>query len=129
MYGLCKGRYSPGMRRFITFTLAVFMAAASLSSPTQAGDDDEGTHEHEHDDEHDRVRRARERGDILPLMDILKRVEQAYPGQVIETEYDDEHGRMVYELVVLGDDGRVLKLYYDAGTGELLKVKGRKEHK
>ena len=119
MYGLCKGRYSPGMRRFITFTLAVFMAAASLSSPTLAGD---------HDDEHDRVRRARERGDILPLMDILKRVEQAYPGQVIETEYDDEHGRMVYELVVLGDDGRVLKLYYDAGTGELLKVKGTKEH-
>ena len=100
------------------FALALFMAAASVPAVARAGDDD-----------HDRVRRARERGEILPLVDILKRAEQAYPGQVIETEFDDEHGRMVYELVVLADDGRVVKLYYDARTGELLKMKGRKRRK
>ncbi len=100
------------------FALAVLMAAVSVSTPTWADDD-----------EHDRVRRARERGEILPMVDILNRAVQAYPGHVIEAEFDDEHGRLVYELVVLADDGRVLKLYYDARTGELLKIKGRKKHK
>lgn len=114
------------MRRLMIFALAVSMAAASVSVPTWA--DDDGDHIRKHDDDHDRVRRARERGDILPLVDILDRAEQAYPGQVIETEFDDEHGRMVYELVVLGDDGRVVKLYYDARTGALLEMKGGETH-
>jgi len=100
------------------YALALLTAAVFVSAPTWANDDDE----------HDRVRRARERGEILPLVDILDRAQQAYPGQVIEAEFDDEHGRLVYELVVLADDGRVLKLYYDARTGKLLKMKGRKRH-
>ena len=35
---------------------------------------------------------------------------------------------MVYELVIISEDGRVYKLYYDARDGTLLKVKGRDKH-
>ena len=40
---------------------------------------------------------------------------------VIEAELEDERGRRVYELELLGSDGRVYERYYDAVTGELLK--------
>ena len=74
---------------------------------------------------HDRARRAVEEGRILPLKDILVRAEAAYPGQMVETELENEDGVLVYEIKMLTKDGRVMKLHYDAKTGELLKAKGR----
>lgn len=75
--------------------------------------------------DHDRARRAVEEGRILALRDILARAETDYPGQLISAELEDEHGRLFYELKVLAKDGRVVKLIYDAASGELLKVKQR----
>ncbi len=102
------------MRRFMIPILACLLTAAVV--PAWA------------DDDHDRVRRAVERGEILPLTDILKHTNKAYPGQLIEAELEDEDGEMVYELVIISEDGRVYKLYYDARNGDLLKVKGRDKH-
>lgn len=93
------------------------LAALSLCSPAWASGD------------HDRARRAFEEGRILPLKEILARAEAAYPGQLVEAELEDEHGALVYELKVLTTDGRVMKLYYDASTGELLKAKGREKRR
>jgi len=109
MYGSSLNGYYQVMRVFL-FILAALLIAA----PAWADEDD-----------HDRARRALERGEILPLVDILKKAEQTYGGQLIEAEFDDEDGRMVYELVVLNAKGRVLKLYYDARSGEFLKMKER----
>ncbi|AVM74633.1 PepSY domain-containing protein [Magnetospirillum gryphiswaldense] len=92
-----------------TSALLVLLA---LSFPAWAGEAD-----------HDRARRALEEGRILPLGQILARAEAAYPGQLIEAELEDERGTLVYELKVLAKDGRLLKLYYDAATGEVLKVR------
>ena len=76
--------------------------------------------------EHDRARRALEEGRILPLKDILVRAEADYPGQLIEAELEDgRDGRLVYELKLLGRDGRLVKLIYDAASGELLKARQR----
>lgn len=77
------------------------------------------------DSDHDRARRAVEQGLILPLKDILLRVQQAYPGQILKAELDDEDGIVVYELKILSSDGRVVEVVYDARTGALLKAKGR----
>lgn len=93
--------------------LALILAALIASSPAVAGDD------------HDRARSALEEGRILPFKDILAKAESAFPGQLIEAELEDEDGAMVYEIKLLTKDGRVLKLLYDARTGELLKAKGR----
>jgi uncharacterized membrane protein YkoI len=88
--------------------------------PAMARDDD-------HD--HDRVRRAVEEGRMLPLRDILARAQAAYPGEVVETELEDERGVLVYEIKVVTPDGRLIKLHYDARTGELLKASGKERRK
>ncbi|MGE4280475.1 MAG: PepSY domain-containing protein [Magnetospirillum sp.] len=71
--------------------------------------------------DHDRARRALEEGRILPLRDLLERAEAEVPGRMIEAELEDEHGKLVYEIKVLAQDGRVVKLIYDASNGQLLK--------
>lgn len=127
MYGSCKRRYFRRMRRLMILVLAALLSVASVP----AGADGDGEHRsgHKRDNDHDRARRALERGEILPLTDILKRANKEYPGQLIEAELEDDHGEMVYELVIISAEGRVYKLYYDARNGALLKVKGRGEHR
>jgi len=95
--------------------LTAFLAAALIigaAAPASASD-------------HDRARRAVEEGRILPLKEILARAQGAYPGQVIEAELEDEGGLVVYEIKILTTDGRVMKLNYNAATGELLKTRDR----
>jgi uncharacterized membrane protein YkoI len=76
-------------------------------------------------DDHDRARRAVEEGNMLPLRDIMARVEADYPGQVVETELEEKGGVPVYEIKVVTKAGRLMKLHYDARTGALLKSSGR----
>ena len=47
--------------------------------------------------------------------------EQEFPGKLLEVELEQEMGRWVYEFEILDDEGIVWELYYDAGTGELVK--------
>ncbi len=42
------------------------------------------------------------------------------PGQLLESKLDDEDGRAVYEVGVLGEDGMVHELTVDAGNGNIL---------
>lgn len=98
------------MRLLTAFLVAAL--AAGTAAPASASD-------------HDRARRAVEEGRILPLKEILARAQGAYPGQVIEAELEDEGGIVVYEIKILTTDSRVMKLYYNAATGELLKTKDR----
>src|SRR3990167_5752488 len=104
------------LTRFLVSAIAVVVAVvvAVAGDAAAAGDHD-----------HDRARRAVEEGRILPLKDILVRAQGAYPGQGIQAELEDEGGAIVYEIKILTADGRVMKLYYNAASGELLKVKGR----
>lgn len=92
--------------------LLIAAALALAGAAASAGDSD-----------HDRARRAVEQGRILPLKEILARAQGAYPGQVIEAEFEDEGGKATYEIKILTTDGKVTKLHYNAATGELLKTK------
>ncbi|MCB1862998.1 MAG: hypothetical protein KDI47_14910 [Gammaproteobacteria bacterium] len=66
---------------------------------------------------------------VAPLRDLLAQLSENYPGRVLEVELEREAvGRediWVYEVKLLTDRGRVLKLEYDAVSLELLKVKGK----
>jgi uncharacterized membrane protein YkoI len=62
-------------------------------------------------------------GEILPKETILERAKAQKPGKVVEAELERKHGRYVYEIDVLGDDGVKTELKYDAKTGELLSSK------
>jgi len=74
------------------------------------------------DDDHARAREALERGEVLPLTDILARVREEYPGHVLETEFDAEDGGYRYELELLDENGYVLEIELDAATAEILEV-------
>jgi uncharacterized membrane protein YkoI len=95
------------------------MLAAALSAMN--GFADEG--------DHDRARRALEAGEIMPLSQILDRVERDYPGRVVEIELDRDDGRWIYEIKMLRDGGRLLKLKVDARDARVLRVKGRDAEK
>jgi uncharacterized membrane protein YkoI len=68
----------------------------------------------------DRVRALVERGEILPLEEILKRSEANADGRIIEIELEAKGGSYVYEIKVLRPDGRYRELKIDARTGALL---------
>jgi uncharacterized membrane protein YkoI len=77
------------------------------------------------DDDHDRARKARLAGDVLPLSRILDSVGEQFEGKFVEVELEDEDGRVVYEIEVLTPQGNVIELTYDAHTGALLETEGR----
>lgn len=76
--------------------------------------------------DHELARQALEQGQVLPLREVLDRVEQQYGGQVLKIEFEREDRRFIYEIRLLQDDGRMAKLEVDATNGRVLKIK-RKE--
>lgn len=96
--------------------LFVLLAAAGCSPawpirPAVAGDD------------HVDAARLRAAGQILPLEQILQRARAERPGKILDTELEREHGRYIYELEILDEQGVVWKMEFDAKTGALLKSK------
>ncbi|WP_336619089.1 PepSY domain-containing protein [Stenotrophomonas sp. PS02301] len=66
----------------------------------------------------DSVRQAVRQGRFVPLEQVVADALRRYPGKLIEVELDDGE----YEVEILGPDGVVMELDYDAATGRLLKM-------
>ena len=62
-------------------------------------------------------------GSALPLGPLLTEVEAASPGQVIDTQLVTVQGSLLYAIKVLAPDGKVGIEYYDAKSGQRLKVR------
>lgn len=77
------------------------------------------------DSDHEKAREALLRGEIMPLAQLLAKLEQDYPGQIIEVELEEKKQLFVYEIIVAQTNGKILKLYYNARNGELLKAKSK----
>jgi len=72
--------------------------------------------------DHEAARAALARGEIQPLPKILAAAAAKAPGDVIKVELEDEKGRLIYEVKLLGKDGRVREVELDARTAMVLKV-------
>lgn len=68
--------------------------------------------------DHERVRAAVARGEMVPLSLILADALRRYPGTVLEVELEGHE----YEVEILGADGVIMELEYDARTGALLEI-------
>jgi uncharacterized membrane protein YkoI len=97
------------MKRVFPLALAALLA---VSTTAHAGD-------------HDRARRAVQSGQVLPLRTVLDKAMAQFPGDLIEAELEEKHGRIVYEIKLISPEGNVIKLHYDASDGRLLSAKGR----
>jgi uncharacterized membrane protein YkoI len=119
----------------VCFVAFAVVATVATCLPTRVTADDD-------------VRRAREAvaaGRILPLATIVERALADYGGSVLDLKFedddkdDDDHhhdkkrsgegkeqrnGR--YEMKLLTADGRILKLDYDAVSGDLLRERGHR---
>jgi hypothetical protein len=68
--------------------------------------------------DHERVRAAVAAGDMVPLDGVIADAKRRQPGLVLEVELEGDE----YEVEILGDDGVITELEYDARTGVLLEV-------
>jgi uncharacterized membrane protein YkoI len=73
------------------------------------------------DIDQDEALALRRSGALQPLESLLARVRERHPGAtLLEAELERKHERLIYELEVLGADGQVRELEFDARSGELL---------
>lgn len=98
--------------------MAIVLAAALAVCAAAARADDDGEHDH------NLARRAVERGEIKPLAEILRIVRGKLPGEVASVKLEREHGRLSYELRIVGTEGRLLEVHVDAATGEIGRTRG-----
>lgn len=61
-------------------------------------------------------------GRIRPLEQILDGLKAKVPGELLEVELELEDGIYVYDVKILGADGRVVEVEADAKSGEVLKI-------
>jgi uncharacterized membrane protein YkoI len=66
------------------------------------------------------IRQMVSQGKILPLETILEIHKPLVEGKLLDLEVESEHGKIIYELEFLKQNGDVVKLVIDAKTGELL---------
>lgn len=107
----------PRLARIAASLLASLLLAAAAPSPASAEADD-----------HSRAREALRAGRILPLEQIVAKARADFGGEVLDVELEDERAGLRYELKLMATDGRILKVEYDAATGALVHVRGRKRH-
>jgi len=69
------------------------------------------------------ARELKQSGQIMPLEQLITRVNKDYPGQIIEIELDEEKDRYVYDIELVDEEGVVIELKIDASTGEVLRYK------
>lgn len=97
-------------RRGFVIALTATILAAGPAALVARADKKKGRSGHDHDD----ARRAREGGSILALPEVLGIVDPHIDGEIIETEFENEDGRPVYEFKYVDRKGSVLNLYVDA---------------
>jgi len=113
-------RFEGSSRPFRGAALAAAVLAAITLAGTapdaRAGDPDKDARELA------AIREAVKNGELLPLPRILELALAKVPGDVVKTKLESEHGRLIYEVKVLTETGRVREVELDARNGEVLKV-------
>lgn len=74
------------------------------------------------DDDHERARRAVQRGEILPLEEILRRLPLAADERLLEVEVERDDGLWIYEIEVVSPAGRVREFEVDARDGRVIEI-------
>lgn len=72
------------------------------------------------DIDHNEAQVLREQGVILPLENILHKVEKIRPGRIMEVELEKKRGRYIYEIEIADPKGKVWELKVNASDGSLI---------
>ncbi len=108
---------------FLLLGLTLALATGQVMAHEVADSDDDGFgHDawEDNDHSHDRARRAMEKGEILAIAEILRRIRPQAPGRILDTELEYEHDQWIYEIKFLDPEGRLYELEIAARNGEVL---------
>ena len=99
---------------------------ASNSNPPAQSSSNHGSHSSKSTSSsrfsQDDAREALRKGKVMPLASILDIADKRQPGTVIAVDLETRHGRWIYEIDVITEDGRRRELRLDARNGEILAV-------
>ena len=71
---------------------------------------------------YDQARRALDRGEVLPLSEVIKYLRRHNKGDIVATEYEYEFGNWVYEFKLIDQQGRMSMVHIDARDGSLVQI-------
>ena len=57
----------------------------------------------------------------------IKTAMEKVPGTVVEAELEKKHGKTVWEVEILGADGKVTEVHIDAADGTVIDTEAKKE--
>jgi uncharacterized membrane protein YkoI len=100
----------------------VFALTAILLATPILADDKHERRRGETDVHQDQVLEALQKGEIRPLAEVLAAAERVMPGQVLGVKVKRKGGRLVYELKILAERGRLREVYVDAANLDIIKV-------
>lgn len=104
---------TPSRLRIAIAPLALIAAATLLpAAVVLAGKDDNAE-----------ARLLLQRGEILPLTDILEIAQRRVPGDVLEAELEREDSGWQYKIKLLTPTGQIRKVTLNARNGAVLKIK------
>jgi hypothetical protein len=98
---------------------ALAQSAASSGAGTPPGIVSE---EEEEEEDQEKARKALENREILPLGNVLAQIQEKFSGDVVEIELERKAGAWVYEIEIIGVDGRVRDIDVDGKTGDVLNI-------
>lgn len=102
------------MKRHVSLLLLLAALMPALV-PAYADNDDDHR-------ERTRLDAAVQRGEILPLAEILEKVRPQIEGRILEIEFEDSKRKPIYEIYVLSSDGRRREYKIDAKTARILSL-------
>lgn len=65
----------------------------------------------------------------ITIDQAIKTASEKVPGTVVEAELEKKHGKTVWEVEVLGADGKVTEVHIDAAAGDVIDTKAKQEKK
>lgn len=114
---------------FLSLTLAALMALGGGEAYAASFDLELGTgigrkieQVGSHSDQ-DQARQAVREGRILPLSQVLPKVQSRVPGRLLDANLQDRGGRPVYLIKMMTNDGNVAIVSADATNGNILNVR------
>ena len=111
------------MNRFGIGMAAVVIVGASLVFSTPAWSDKKGKHE----EEGNVAEMAKEAK--VTVDQAIKTATEKVQGTVVEAELEKKHDKTIWEVEVVGADGKVSEVHIDAATGAVIDVEAKKAEK
>ena len=111
------------MRRTGIATVIIVGFLLALGAPAWS---DEKGKKHQEEDEH---AAALIKDAKVTIDQAIKTASDKVQGTVVEAELEKKHGKAVWEIEVVGADGKATEVHIDAGSGDIIDTEEKKEKK